>query len=295
MTLLKGTLTALITPFDAEGAPDEAAFRAHVQRQLAAGIEGLVPCGTTGEAATMSPAEQQQVIGWCVEEVAGQRPVVAGVGSSSTAESAVLAKNAAAAGASHLLLVTPPYNKPTPAGLIAHFQAVARAGGGLPIVFYNVPGRTALDADEETVAAVCAQVPEVVAIKEATGDLERACRIKERLGDTISLLSGDDFSLLPFYAAGGDGAISVVSNVMPAETVAVYRRLQAGDLLGAREAFYRTRSLTKPLFRPTNPIPVKMALAALGACEPHFRLPLVAGDAAEYGALYAAMRQLGLS
>ena len=295
MTSLKGTLTALITPFDADGSPHEEAFRAHVQTQLAAGIEGLVPCGTTGEAATLSATEQQDVIRWCVEEVAGTRPVVAGVGSSSTAESARLAQNAAAAGASHLLLVTPPYNKPTPAGLIAHFQAVAEASGGLPIVFYNVPGRTALDADDETVAAVCRAVPQVVAIKEATGDLERACRIKERLGDRISLLSGDDFSLLPFYSVGGDGAISVVSNVLPQDTVAVYRHLQTGDLDAARAAFFRTRILTKPLFAQTNPIPVKMALAALGVCRPHFRLPLVADSADSYAELHGALRDLGLS
>lgn len=295
MNRLQGTLTALVTPFDKEGALDEDAFRSHIQRQIAAGIEGLVPCGTTGEAATMSVAEQAQVIAWCVEEVAGRCPVVAGVGSSSTAESVTLAKNAAAAGASHLLLVTPPYNKPTPAGLVAHFKAVAEASGRRPIVFYNVPGRTAFDADESLIAAVCDEVPEVVAIKEATGDLERACRIKERFGDRIALLSGDDFSLLPFYSVGGDGAISVVSNVLPKETAAVYHEVQSQRLSRAQDAFFRTRILTKPLFHQTNPIPVKMALAALGRCQPSFRLPLVAGDAVEYSELYDALRRLGLS
>lgn len=294
MTRLRGTLTALVTPFDRDGRPDEAQFRAHVRRQLDGGIEGLVPCGTTGEAATMTEGEQAQVIRWTVEEASGQVPVIAGVGSSSTAQSVALARGAVSAGASHLLLVTPPYNKPTVEGLIAHFAAVEAAADGLPIVFYNVPGRTALDADEEALAAVCDGVPSVVAVKEATGDLERACRIRERLGDRIALLSGDDFSLLPFYSVGGDGAISVLSNLMPRETVAIYRRYMAGDLAEARRLFYRSRQLTRTLFLQTNPVPVKMAMARLGWVDPQFRLPLVATGEADCEELYAALEILGL-
>ncbi len=288
---LEGTYTALITPFDDKGQIDFQAFASLIERQIDAGIDGLVPCGTTGESATMDAAEQASVIAICVEIAAGRVPVIAGVGSMATATSATLAAAASKAGADGLLLVTPPYNKPPVAGLIAHFQAVAAAGGGRPIVFYNVPGRTAYDADVDVVAAVCSAVPSVIAIKEATGSIERAAQLKARFGDELALLSGDDFSLLPFYSVGGQGTISVVSNILPRTTAAIYRRLQAGDLAGARAAYAAIRPLTAELFTTTNPIPVKMAAASLGWCGANFRLPLTALSKAEMGGLRAALEQ----
>ncbi len=287
---LEGTYTALITPFDEQGEVDFQAFSSLVERQIAAGVDGLVPCGTTGESATMDAAEQAAVIAICVEVAAGRVPVIAGVGAMSTAMSATLAAGAAKAGADGLLLVTPPYNKPPVAGLIKHFQAVAEASGGRPIVFYNVPGRTAYDADVAAVSAVCQAVPSVVAIKEATGSIERATQLKATFGDRLALLSGDDFSLLPFYAVGGQGTISVVSNLLPRTTASIYRHFQAGDVAGAQQAFAAVRPLTRALFQTTNPIPVKMAAAALGWCKPQFRLPLVPLDEADQGQLVDVLK-----
>jgi 4-hydroxy-tetrahydrodipicolinate synthase len=288
---LEGTYTALITPFTADGQIDFQALSSLVERQIAAGIDGLVPCGTTGESATMDAAEQASVIAICVEVAAGRVPVIAGVGSMATATSATLAAAASAAGADGLLLVTPPYNKPPLSGLIAHFKAVAEAGGGRPIVFYNVPGRTAFDADVDTVQAICSAVPSVIAIKEATGSIERATQLKERFGDDLVLLSGDDFSLLPFYSVGGRGTISVVANILPRTTAAIYRGVKNGDLESAGAAYAAIRPLTAELFTTTNPIPVKMAAASLGWCEAHFRLPLTPLSAPEMTGLKAALAQ----
>jgi 4-hydroxy-tetrahydrodipicolinate synthase len=286
---LEGTFTALITPFSAAGEIDFQSLSSHIERQLDAGINGLVPCGTTGEAATMSAAEQAEVITVCVELAAGRVPVIAGVGAMATDRSCALAAAAVAAGADGLLLVTPPYNKPSRKGLIAHFEAVAAAAPGCPIVLYNVPGRTAFDADVDCVAAICAAVPSVIGIKEATGDMERAAQLQAHFGADLALLSGDDFSLLPFYAVGGRGAISVVSNIMPRLTAAVYQELCAGDLAAAQRAYRRLRPLCAELFATVNPVPVKMSASILGWCEPNFRLPLVAMDDAECTALRAAL------
>jgi 4-hydroxy-tetrahydrodipicolinate synthase len=188
------------------------------------------------------------------------------------------AEAAAAAGADALLLVTPPYNKPTPAGLVAHFAAVAAAGGGLPIVFYNVPGRTAYDASPAVIAAVAAAVPEVIAVKEATGSMERAAQCLEQFGERMTTLSGDDFSLLPFYALGGHGCISVLANLAPARCVALRAATLAGDFEKAREIHYQLRPVSAALFAATNPIPVKMAMAEMGLCGATMRLPLVPLD-----------------
>jgi 4-hydroxy-tetrahydrodipicolinate synthase len=286
---LKGTYTALITPFDSEGGVDFQSFSSLVERQIASGIDGLVPCGTTGEASTMEPAEQAEVIAVCVEIAAGRVPVIAGVGSMSTAVSCQLARAAADAGADALLLVTPPYNKPTQAGLVAHFKKVAEAGVARPLVFYNVPGRTAFDAGVDCIAAVCAAVPEVIAVKEATGSVERAAQLHARFGDSLALLSGDDFTLLPFYSVGGQGCISVVSNILPATTAAIYKHLSGGDLAAAQRAFSAIRPLVAELFSCSNPIPVKMAAAKLGFCAPQFRLPLLAPAERELIGLYAAL------
>ncbi|MEE2836716.1 MAG: 4-hydroxy-tetrahydrodipicolinate synthase [Myxococcota bacterium] len=286
---LEGTYTALITPFGADGRPDFQAFSLHVERQIEAGIDGLVPCGTTGEAATMTAEEQASLIAVCVEVAAGRVPVIAGVGSMSTHASVELTQAAASAGADGLLLVTPPYNKPPIAGLVAHFQAVAEASGGRPIVAYNVPGRTAYDASVEDIQAICDAVPGVIGLKEATGSIERATQLGERFGERLSLLSGDDFSLLPFYSVGGRGAISVVSNLLPRTTGSIYRHLRAGEVVQAQRAFAAIRPLTNALFETTNPIPVKSAAALLGWCEDRFRLPLVSLDAEATERLRAAL------
>ncbi len=286
---LEGTYTALITPFTEDGQIDFQAFSSLVERQIEAGIDGLVPCGTTGEAATMEPAEQAALIAVCVEVAAGRVPVIAGVGSMSTLESATLAQAACAAGVDGLLLVTPPYNKPPQAGLIAHFKAVAQAAQDRPIIFYNVPGRTAYDAGLDDLIAVSQAVPSVIGVKEATGDIERATQLNEHFGDRLALLSGDDFSLLPFYSVGGRGAVSVVSNIVPKTTGSIYRHAQAGDWDQARRAFAAIRPLTRQLFATTNPIPVKMAAALMGWCSPYFRLPLVPLDGSPLEQLQQAL------
>ena len=284
---LEGTMTALVTPFDAHGKFDSLTFAALVERQIAAGIDGLVPCGTTGEAATLTAEEQSDVISTCVRAAAGRVPVIAGVGSSDTRVATELAAAAAAAGADALLLVTPPYNKPTPTGLVAHFGAVAQAGGGRPIVFYNVPGRTAYDATPAVIAQVAAAVPEVISVKEATGSMERAAQCIEQFGDRLTTLSGDDFSLLPFYALGGHGCISVLANLAPERCVALRAAAGAGDFEKARQIHYALRPLTAALFASTNPIPVKMAAAKMGLCGGGMRLPLVPLD--DPSGLYSAL------
>jgi len=270
---LEGAMTALVTPMR-DGRFDRAAMDRLVADQIAAGIDALVAVGTTGESATLAHDEHVTVVRAVVEAAAGRVPVIAGAGANATAEAIALSKAAAAAGADALLHVTPYYNRPGQEGLYRHFKAVAEATP-LPVVLYNVPGRTGVDLLPETVARL-AQVDTVVAVKEATGNLRRASDIIRLCGDRIAVLSGDDFTTFPLYAVGARGVISVVSNIMAREMAEMWDAASAGDLARARALHYRILPLTELLFAEPSPAPTKAALALLGRMSAELRLPLVA-------------------
>ncbi len=285
-------MTALATPFR-DGALDESAYRALIQQQIAGGTSVLIPMGTTGESVTVSPEEHQRAIQVAVEEAAGRVPVVAGAGSNSTAATIEGVRRAREAGADGTLLVTPYYNKPTQAGLVEHYKAVARAHPGLPIIVYNVPGRTGVDLLPETMLRLC-DLPEVVAVKEATGSLSRAVDLVEACGERLTLLSGDDFTVLPFIACGGKGVISVSSNVAPRMMADLVVAARAGRLDEARALQVRMNALHRLLFVEPNPIPVKWALHVMGLFGPELRLPLVPLSEPNARKLESELRTLSL-
>lgn len=264
-----GVHTALITPFLADGSVDYEAFELLCDRQVAAGIHGLVPCGTTGEAPTLTDKEWDQLVKISLATAGGKIPVTAGVGTNNTVTTVANCERALLAGAQYGLMVLPYYNKPNPQGLRAHVKAAADVG--LPLVLYHVPGRTAHRLGHELLAEL-ANFGGIVAIKEATGDLRYGADVFARTATPI--LSGDDFTFLPLLSMGGKGVISVISNVDPAGTVAVYEHFVAGRLDAATAAMYRLWELCEFLFTDTNPVPVKAALAELGLCLPDPRLPL---------------------
>lgn len=270
---LFGCGTALATPFTESGAVDEPALRALVDWQIAEGIHFLVPCGSTGEAATMSLDEHRRVVEIVVEQAAGRVPIMAGAGSNDTRKAVALSRAMRDAGATHLLHVSPMYNKPPQRGLIAHFQAVADATE-LPVVVYNVPGRTGGNIEARTTLAL-AQVPHIVGIKEASGNLGQIMDILRERPPAFSVLSGDDAFTLAVMAGGGDGVISVVSNATPAAMARLVERCRAGDFAGARALHERLTPWMHAAFIESNPIPVKAALAMLGRARNVLRLPLV--------------------
>ena len=269
--MFKGVITALVTPFRGD-AVDEEALRRLVDEQIRAGIDGFVPVGTTGESPTVSVEEHIRIIKIVVEETRKRVPVIAGTGANSTREAIELTREARAVGADATLQVTPYYNRPTQDGLFRHFKAIADAAG-LPIVVYNVPGRTGCDLLPETMARLC-EVPLVVGIKEATGSAQRAAQIIARVGDRMVVLSGDDATAFPLYALGAQGCISVVSNVAPADMAAMWDAAAAGNWNKARELHYRVFPLSEGLFIEANPIPVKAALAMMGKIADEIRAPL---------------------
>lgn len=292
MKALEGSMTALATPFR-DGALDEQAYRALIRMQLANGTSGLVPMGTTGESITMTPAERERAIAIAVEEAKGRVPVVAGTGSSNTQETIVATGRARELGADAALIVTPAYNKPTQQGMFEHYQAVAKAYPGFPIVLYNVPGRTAVDLLPETCERLCA-LPEVVAIKEATANMARTVELKERCGDRLTLISGDDFTVLPFIACGGQGVISVSSNVAPRKMADLVASARAGEQAKALSLQLELNPLHRLLFVEPNPIPVKWALHKMKLFGPELRLPLVPMGEANAKKLEAELARLGL-
>jgi 4-hydroxy-tetrahydrodipicolinate synthase len=269
--MFKGVITALVTPFRND-CIDEEALRRLVDEQIRAGIDGLVPVGTTGESPTLSTEEHIRVVEIVVQETKKRVPVLAGTGGNATREAIELTQAAKAVGADGTLQVTPYYNKPTQDGLFRHFKAVADAAP-LPMVVYNVPGRTGCDLLPDTIARLC-ELPLVVGVKEATGNLQRAAQIISRVGDRLSLLSGDDATAFPFYALGGNGCISVVSNVAPADMAAMWDAAAAGNWNKARELHYKLFPLSEGLFIEANPIPVKAALAMMGKIADEIRPPL---------------------
>jgi 4-hydroxy-tetrahydrodipicolinate synthase len=290
--MFRGAITALVTPFR-NGRLDEEAYRAHIDWQIREGVTAVVPCGTTGESATLSHEEHERVIDIAVDEARGRVPVLAGTGSNSTAEAVRLTRHAKEAGADGALLIAPYYNKPTQEGLYEHYRKVAEEAK-FPLVLYNVPGRTGVNLLPETVGRL-SQVPEVVGIKEATGDLKQVSEVLERCGDRISVLSGDDFTILPLLALGGHGVISVLSNVVPRDVSEMVGAFEGGDLAAARALHFKTQPLARALFFETNPIPVKTALALLGRMEPELRLPLCAMQRPTREKLEEVLRAYGFS
>ena len=286
-----GSFVALVTPFR-DGGVDHGALRELVERQIAAGQNGLVPCGSTGESATLTHDEHAQVIETVVECAAGRVPVVAGTGSNSTAEAVQLTKDAEAAGANGALLISPYYVKPTQEGLLDHYRAVADATS-LPLVVYNIPGRTACTIEVPTLAAL-AEVDNIVAVKDSTGSLDRVTDTVAACGDRLAVLSGDDSLTLPLIAVGAVGAISAVSNVIPAEMANLTNAALEGRWDEARALHYRVLPLIRACFLESNPIPVKAAVAMLGGCEDFVRLPLRPMSAEPRETLRKTMEALGL-
>jgi 4-hydroxy-tetrahydrodipicolinate synthase len=292
MKTFTGSMVALATPFR-DGAFDEAAYRALVEFQVKGGTQVLIPCGTTGEAVTMSAQERDAAIRTCVAAAGGRVPVVAGAGSNSTAETVQSVARARECGADGALIVTPYYNKPTQAGLVEHYRAVARAHPGFPLVAYNVPGRTGVDLLPDTCARLC-DIPEVVALKEATGNIARTVDIVERCGtERLVLLSGDDFTVAPFIAAGGKGVISVSANVVPALMRELVDAARASNAARALELQVKLNPLHRLLFVESNPIPVKWALHAMKLFGPEVRLPLTPMTDDNARKLEEELRRLG--
>jgi len=284
--MFHGTMTALVTPFS-NGKIDEEAFRAHLERQIEAGVNGVVPAGTTGEAATLSFDEHKQVIRIAVEQVAGRVPVIAGTGSNNTAESIELTAAAKTLGADAALLISPYYNKPTQEGIYQHYKAVADAVH-IPQVVYNVPGRTHSNILPETVGRL-SHVANIVGIKDATANMEQLVHTIAACEGRIECYSGDDASVMPFMALGGDGVISVVSNIAPQAMVVLTDAMRAGDLATARSAQFAMRELNRMLFVQANPIPVKAACSLLGWMNGELRLPLIEMDGEPLQGLRQAM------
>lgn len=289
--LFKGVIPALITPFR-DGAIDEAAYVALIERQIAAGVHGLVPVGTTGETSTLSHDEHRRAVELCVQSAAGRTPVIAGAGANATDEAIELVRHAKTVGADAALVVTPYYNRPSQEGLYAHYAAINEAVQ-LPVVIYNVPGRTSVDISNETLARL-SKLPNIVGVKDATGDVVRPSFQRLHCGDDWLLLSGDDPSALGYMAHGGHGCISVTANVAPEQCVAFYNAVLAGDWKTGLFWQDRLVRLHKALFADASPSPTKFALAHLGLCEETARLPIVPCSEKAREEVLGAMRDAGV-
>jgi len=292
MMKLSGSMTALATPFK-DGKLDEAAYEELVEYQVTNGTTVLIPMGTTGEAATMTPAERRRAIEVCIRANRGRAKVFAGAGSNSTAEAIEAVKVARDLGADGALVVTPYYNKPTQAGLVEHYRLIAKAHPGFPLMAYNVPGRTGVDLLPDTVKRLL-DVPEVVALKEATGSVLRALDLYELVGDRLTLLSGDDFVVAPFIFSGGRGVVSVSANVAPRKMADLCAAALANDVETARRLQLELQPLHRLLFIEPNPIPVKWALHLMGKFGPEIRPPLLPMTPGNAEKLKAELERLGL-
>ena len=289
--MFHGSIVALITPFR-NGSIDEPALQSLVEWHIEQGTHGLVPVGTTGESPTLSHEEHGRVVELVVEAAAGRRPVIAGAGSNSTAEAISLARHAREVGADAILVVTPYYNKPTQDGLYAHFKAIHDAAD-LPLIIYNIPGRSVVDMSVDTMAAL-AKLPNVVGVKDATCDLARPLLTTLACGEDFCQLSGEDITALAFLANGGDGCISVTANVAPRQCAEMHEAWQRGDVREALAIHLRLTPLHKALFLETSPAPAKYAVSRLGKCGPDVRLPLVPPRQTTREAVDAAMVSAGL-
>ena len=291
-TPFKGAITALVTPFR-DGAVDEDVFVSLVERQIAGGVHGLVPVGTTGETSTLSHEEHRRVVELCVQTAKGRVPVIAGAGSNSTAEAIELTRHAKTVGADAALIVTPYYNRPSQEGLYRHYAAINEAVQ-LPVFIYNVPSRTSVDISNETLARL-AELPNIVGIKDATGDLPRASQQRLMCGEEWIMLSGDDPSALGYVAHGGHGCISVTVNVTPEPFCALVGMALAGDFERARHWQDKLIDLHRALFFDASPAPTKFALSALGLCTDDVRLPITPCAESVRPQVLDAMRVAGLN
>ena len=289
--LFRGVLPALVTPFR-DGQVDEDAFVRLVERQIAGGVHGLVPVGTTGETSTLSHDEHRRVVELCVRTAAGRVPVVAGAGSNATDEAIELARHAKTVGADAALVVTPYYNRPSQDGVYAHYRAINDAVQ-IPVLVYNVPSRTSVDISNETLARL-SELPNIVGVKDATGDLARASQQRLMCGEDWVLLSGNDDVALGYLAHGGHGCISVTCNVAPEACALFYDDALSGQWAGALQAQDRLIRLHKALFTDASPSPTKFALAHLGLCSEEARLPIVPASEASRKEVLAAMRDAGV-
>ncbi len=289
--MFKGSIVAIVTPFK-DNKLDEKALTDLIEWHISEGTNAIVPCGTTGESATLEYDEHYRVIELTVQVVNGRVPVIAGTGANSTSETVMMTEKAREIGADGALLVVPYYNKPTQEGLYQHYKAVAESVD-IPIVLYNVPGRTALNMLPQTVARL-AEFKNVVAIKEATGDMAQVTEIINLCGDKITVLSGDDFTTFPLILLGGTGTISVSANVAPADLSAMCKAANDGNIEEARRLHYKLEPLNKSMFIETNPISVKTALSLMGKIEEEMRLPLCSMAAANKEKLKNALINYGL-
>lgn len=290
--MIQGSITALVTPFK-DGHVDDLAFQAFIEWQIDSGTHGLVPCGTTGESATLSDAEHRRVIALCVEAAAGRVPVIAGAGSNETRVSVEYAKHAKDLGADAALVVTPYYNKPNQEGIFQHFKAITDVVD-IPIVVYNIPGRSVVDITNETMARL-ATLPTVIGCKDATGDLTRVTTLQDLCGPDFIQLSGDDPTSLGHSVHGGSGTISVGSNVAPAAYAAFHNAMIAGEYGIARNMHERLDRLHKDLFLDPSPSPTKYALSLLGKMTTDVRLPITPCQPATKGTIKAAMTRAGIN
>jgi 4-hydroxy-tetrahydrodipicolinate synthase len=266
-------MVPIVTPFR-KGKLDEKALSKLIEWHIKEGTDAVVPCGTTGESATLDYDEHYRVIEVTVNVVNKRVPVIAGTGANSTDEAVTITKKAKQLGADGALVVAPYYNKPTQEGLFQHFKKVADSVKGMPVVLYNVPGRTAVNVLPATVARLAEKVKNIVALKEATGDMKQMSEIMRLCGDRINILSGDDFTTFAMYALGGKGTISVTANIAPRDIAAMWDAWQAGDMEEAKRLHYKTDPLNYAMFIETNPVPVKTALAMMGKIKEEVRLPL---------------------
>lgn len=271
--MFSGSMVAIVTPFTSDGRFDEESYRQLIEFQIENGTDVIVPCGTTGESATLDVEEHEYVIKVCIDQVKKRVPVIAGTGANSTKEAIELSQNAKQQGADGLLLVCPYYNKPSQEGVYQHYKTLAEAVA-LPQVLYNVPGRTGINVAAETTVRL-AEIPNIVAIKEASGSLVQVSEILARAGEKIDVISGDDFLTFPMMACGAKGVISVSANVIPAQVKAMVAAAQSGDYATARKLHLELLEFHTAMFVESNPVPAKTTLALLGKCRADVRLPLV--------------------
>jgi 4-hydroxy-tetrahydrodipicolinate synthase len=290
--MFRGSIVAIVTPFK-NGKVDEKKIRDLIEFQIKNGTSGIVPCGTTGESATLSFEEHDRVIEVTIEQAGKRVPVIAGTGSNSTEEAIMLTKHAAKAGADASLQVSPYYNRPTQRGLYEHFKAIAESVN-IPIILYNIASRTGVNIEPETIAKLAHECKNIAGVKEASGNLDQMSRIKQLCPDNFDLISGDDSLTLPVLSIGGTGIISVVANIVPRDVANLVSEFEKGNIKKAQDLHYKLLPLIKAAFIETNPIPVKTAMGLLGMCEPGLRLPMCAMSPENLEKLKKALKDYGL-
>ncbi len=290
--MFRGSIVAIVTPFK-NGKIDEKIFRDLIEFQIKNGTSGLVPCGTTGESATLNFEEHDRVIEIAIEQTKKRVPVIAGTGSNSTEEAIALTRHAEKKGADASLQVSPYYNRPTQKGLYEHFKAIANSVK-IPIILYNIASRTGVNIEPETIAKLTLDCKNIVAVKEASGSLDQMSRIKQLVPKNFELISGDDSLTLPILSIGGVGIISVVANIAPRDVADMVAEFEKGNLKKAQEIHYKLLPLIKAMFIETNPIPVKTAMGLLGMCEPDLRLPMCSMSLENLEKVKKALKDYGL-